>query len=97
MIADMTSAGLAPSTKAVYIQGVRGLAAHYRRSPDQLNEGEVRSYLLYLRDQRGVALGTYAPHHGGILYLFVPAYSFEGVLCLCRRAWRQVRQDGPCT
>jgi hypothetical protein len=70
MIADMTSAGLAPSTKAVYIQGVRGLAAHYRRSPDQLNEGEVRSYLLYLRDQRGVALGTYAPHHGGIRFLF---------------------------
>jgi integrase len=42
MIADMTSAGLAPSTKAVYIQGVRALAAYYRRSPDQLCEAEVR-------------------------------------------------------
>lgn len=55
MIADMTSAGLAPSTKAVYIQGVRALAAYYRRSPDQLCEAEVRSYLLHLRDERGVA------------------------------------------
>ena len=70
MIADMTSAGLAASTKAVYLQGVRGLAAYYGRSPDQLSEGEVRGYLLHLRDQRGVALGTYRPHHGGIQFLF---------------------------
>ena len=58
MIADMTSAGLAPSTKAVYLRGVRSLAAFYRRSPDQLSEAEVRSYLLHLRDQRGVARGS---------------------------------------
>ena len=59
MIADMTSAGLAPSSKEVYLRGVRSLAAFYRRSPDQLSEAEVRSYLLHLRDQRGVARGTY--------------------------------------
>lgn len=70
MIADMVSAGLAASTKAVYLQGVRSLAAYYGRSPDQLNEGEVRSYLLHLRDERGVAHGTYQPHHGGIRFLF---------------------------
>ena len=70
MIADMTSVGLAASTKAVYIQGVRVLAAYYRRSPDQLSEGEVRSYLLHLRDERGAARGTFQPHHGGIRFLF---------------------------
>jgi len=70
MIADMTAAGLSASTKEVYVQGVRGLAAYYRRSPDQLSEGEVRSYLLHLRDERGVARGTYAPHHAGIQFLY---------------------------
>jgi integrase/recombinase XerD len=70
MIADMASAGLAPLTQSVYLQGVRGLAAYYGRSPDQLSEGEVRSYLLHLRDQRCVALGTYRPHHGGIQFFF---------------------------
>jgi len=70
MIEDMTAAGLLASTKEVYVQGVRGLAAYYHRSPDQLSEGEVRSYLLYLRDERGVARGTYAPHHGGIQFLY---------------------------
>ena len=70
MIADMTAAGLSASTKEVYVQGVRGLAAYYRRSPDQLSEGEVRSYLLHLRDECGVARGTYAPHHAGIQFLY---------------------------
>lgn len=69
MIEDMRTAGLAPSTQAVYLQGVRRLAAHYRRSPDLLCEDEVRSYLLHLRE-RGVALGTFKPHHGGIQFLF---------------------------
>lgn len=69
MIEDMTLAGLAPGTQAVYIQAVRRLAAHYRRSPDQLSEDEVRAYLLALRD-RGVALGTFKTHHGGIQFLY---------------------------
>jgi len=41
MIADMTSAGLVPSTQERYIQAVRRLAAHYRRSPDQLSERDT--------------------------------------------------------
>ena len=69
-IADMRSAGLAASTQEVYIHSVRRLAAYYRRSPDLLSEAEVRSYLLHLRDERGVARGTYAPYHGGIRFLF---------------------------
>ena len=73
MIADMTTAGFSASTEEVYVQGVRGLAAYYGRSPDQLSEIEVRSYLLHLRDKRGVARGTYAPHHAGILFLYAHA------------------------
>ena len=65
MIEDMTLAGLAAGIQAVYIQAVRRLAAHYRRSPDQLSEDEVRAYLLSLRE-RGVALGTFKTNHGGI-------------------------------
>jgi hypothetical protein len=34
-----------------------------------LAEEEVRSYLLHLRE-RGAALGTFKPHHGGIQFLF---------------------------
>ena len=71
MIDDMVAAGLMPATQAAYIQAVRGLAKHYRRSPDELSEAEVRSYLLHLRDQRGVAHGTFQPYHAGIQFLYV--------------------------
>ena len=70
MIEDMTLAGLVPRTQDVYIQAVRRLAAHYMRSPDLLSEAEVRAYLLHLRDERGIARGTFKTNHGGIRFLF---------------------------
>ncbi len=69
MTEDMRVAGLAAGTQAVYIDGVRRLAKHYRRSPEKLSEEEVRAYLLGLRE-RGVALGTFKTHHGGIQFLY---------------------------
>jgi hypothetical protein len=69
MTEDMRGAGLAAGTQAVYIDGVRRLAEHYRRAPDELSEEEVRAYLLGLRE-RGVALGTFKTNHGGIQFLY---------------------------
>jgi hypothetical protein len=70
MIEDMTLAGLAPRTQEVYLQAARRLAAHYKRSPDVLSEEEVRAYLLHLRDERGIARGTFKTNHGGIRFLY---------------------------
>ena len=70
MIDDMRLAGFAERTRDVYIQAVRRLAAHYMRSPDVLSEEEVRAYLLHLRDERGVARGTFKTNHGGIRFLY---------------------------
>jgi hypothetical protein len=69
MIEEMKLAGLAPGTQTTYVQAVRGLAAQYRRAPDQLSEDEVRAYLLGLRE-RGVARGTFKTHHYGIQFLY---------------------------
>ena len=69
MIEDMRTAGLASGTQSLYLDAVRNLAAHYRRSPDELSEEEVRAYLLSLRE-RGVALGTFKTNHGGIQFLY---------------------------
>ena len=70
MIDDMRLAGFAERTRDVYIQAVRRLAAHYMRSPDLLSEEEVRTYLLHLRDERGIARGTFKTNHGGIRFLY---------------------------
>ena len=69
MIEDMTLAGLALGTQKIYIQAVRRLAAHYRRSPDQLSQEEVRGYLLGLRE-RGVARGTFKTSQYGLRFLY---------------------------
>jgi site-specific recombinase XerD len=69
MIEDMTLAGLAAGTQKIYIQSVRRLAAHYRRSPDQLSEEEVRAYLLGLR-QGGTARGTFKTSQYGLRFLY---------------------------
>ena len=69
MIDDMILAGLAEGTRKLYVQAVRRLAAHYRRSPDQLSEEEVRTYLLELR-QRGVARGTFKTGQYGLRFRY---------------------------
>ena len=69
MMEEMRVAGLAAGTQRLYLDGVRRLAKHYRRAPDQLSEAEVRAYLLGLRE-RGVALGTFKTNHGGIQFLY---------------------------
>ena len=51
MSEDMKLPRLVHGNQAIYIDAVRRLAAHFRRSPDRLSED-----LLGLRD-RGVALG----------------------------------------
>ena len=56
MIEDMSLAGLAIEERRekIYVQAVRRLAGHYRRSPDLLSEEETffRGYLLDLRQLR---------------------------------------------
>jgi hypothetical protein len=69
MIDDMKAEGLAGSTQVNYVQAVRRLAGHYHRSPDQLSEEEVRTYLLGLRE-RGLAQGTFKSYQGGIQFLY---------------------------
>jgi hypothetical protein len=69
MIEDMTLAGLASGTQELYVQAVRRLAGHYRRSPDELTEEEVRAYLVGLRE-RGVARGTFKTNHCGIQFFY---------------------------
>ena len=76
MIEDMTLAGLARRTQESYLYGVRGLAARYRRPPDQLSEEEVRTYLLELRE-RGAARGTFKTNHYGIQFLYMNTLGYD--------------------
>ncbi len=95
MIQDMFLAGLTEGTQENYVGAVRLLAAHYHLSPDQLTEGQVRDYLVYLREVKGIAKGTFQSYFGGIKFLYVntlgyewPLFTKKKLVCHVRNAFR---------
>ena len=58
MIEDMQLRGLSPRTQETYVSAVRRLAQHFNKPPDQLSEQELRSYFLYLKNERQGAVET---------------------------------------
>ncbi|MFH1135371.1 MAG: site-specific integrase [Pseudomonadota bacterium] len=71
MIEDMKLAGLSTKTQELYIAAVYGLAKHYMRSPDQLSEEDIRTYLLYLKDEKRRADGTLRICYYGIKFFYI--------------------------
>ncbi|MCP3877502.1 MAG: tyrosine-type recombinase/integrase, partial [Sulfitobacter sp.] len=57
-------------TKESYIQGVFGIAKYYRLSPDQLNDQQVRRYLVYLLDERNLTYSSANLALNAIRFLF---------------------------
>jgi integrase/recombinase XerD len=94
MIEEMTLAGLSAATQNAYIKAVRGLAAHYHRSPDQLSEEEVRSYLLAMRE-RGAARGTFKAAHYGIQFLYRNTLNRDWALFSKKRSASPSRSASP--
>lgn len=58
MIEDMQLRGLSPGTQRVYVRIIRDLAAYYNKSPDQIDAEELRAYLLYLKNEKGLSRGS---------------------------------------
>ena len=94
MIENMKLAGLSPATQDAYIKAVRALVAHYHRSPDQLSEEEVRSYLLHMRE-RGVARGTFKTSHYGIQFLYRETLDRDWALFSKKRSGNPSRSGSP--
>ena len=58
MIEDMQLRGLAVRTQEAYLLAVSQLAKHYRKSPDQIEEEELRQYFLFLKNEKQAARNT---------------------------------------
>jgi len=70
MIDDMTVRGMAQTTKKAYLQAVRSLAKHYRRSPEQVTDREVQQYLLHLMQERNLSWSTCNIATNGLRFLY---------------------------
>ena len=58
MIEDMQLRGFAKKTQDAYAGAVRQLAKHYGKSPDKINDEELRQYFLYLTNVKKVSRST---------------------------------------
>lgn len=80
MTEDLKLAGLVEGSSALYVRAVQQLAAYYMISPDRLTERQVQDYILYVRDDLGVAKGTFAPMFAGLKFFYVNTLAFDWAL-----------------
>ncbi len=70
MDADLKLAGRSESTRRKYIASAKLFVKHFMLPPDQLGEEHVRAFLLDLRENRKVAVGTYLIYLGALKFLY---------------------------
>lgn len=70
MVEDLQLRGLALKTQPCYVDAVKQLAQHDRRSPDQISDEELRQYFLFLLNEKQVADSTFRLHLYGITCLY---------------------------
>jgi len=70
MLEDMQLRGLALRTQEAYINAVFQLSKRLKKSPDQVNEEELREYFLYLKNEKRVAESTFAIALCGIKFFY---------------------------
>ena len=95
MIQDMKLAGLAEGTGREYLRAVRQLTAYYMIPPDRLSERQAQDYLLYVRDELGVAKGTFAPIFAGLKFFYVNTLGYEWPLLTKKKSASHARSGCP--
>jgi len=58
MIEDMTVRNLSAQTQASYVQYVSQLSRHFHKSPDKLDLEDIRTFLLYLANEKGLSVSA---------------------------------------
>ena len=58
LIEDMRIRNLAPSTQRAYVAQLVHFACYFRKSPDLLGPAEIRTYLIYLAQEKCLATSS---------------------------------------
>lgn len=69
-IEDLQLQGMSARTQQAYTRVVRLLSEHYRKSPDQVTEEELRQYFLYVKNTKGWSRATMTQSICGIKFFF---------------------------
>ena len=52
MAEDLRLAGYSPCTQRLYLHYAKNFAKHFMRSPEEMGEHELRTFLLHLLDRK---------------------------------------------
>ena len=73
------------------MDAVTGLARRYKKPPDQLNEEDVRQYLLYLERERHLSWNSLNVTASGLRFLYVDTLKWDPVEMVIPRRKAQTR------
>jgi len=90
METDLQLKGITPRTQAAYLREVRNLALYFKKSPAELEESEIKEYLLHLIRDKKISEGTYRFYYSGLKFLYKQTlkrdWVMEKILCPKRKA-----------
>ena len=84
MQADLQLIGITPKTQHIYLREVSNLAKYFNKPPEQLEENEVKEYLLYLLNKRNLSQGTYRFYVAGLKFFYRTTLKREEVVANIR-------------
>ena len=70
MAEDLKLSGYSPSTHRIYVHYAKNFAKHFMRSPAKMGEEEIRTFLLYLLDERKLSHDAYRQCHAALKFLY---------------------------
>jgi site-specific recombinase XerD len=70
MLVDLQLSGAKATTQRTYLREAENLAKYFHKSPEQLGEGELKEYLLYLMKERHLSEGTFRFYVAGLKFLY---------------------------
>jgi site-specific recombinase XerD len=78
MIEEMKLRNLAPRTIKIYTDQVAAFARYFGKSHEHLDKAEVRSYLLYLVEEKHVSWGVYNQNIAALRFLYEVTLDRQG-------------------
>ena len=70
MIQDLQLSGYSESTQSLYVNAVRQLCDHFKKSPGKITEEDLRDYFLYCKNVKKWSRSTFKVALCGIKFFF---------------------------
>lgn len=67
---DMRLTGFSPKTISCYLACMKNFTIHFRRSPDEMGQDEIRGYLSYLMEEKKASQSVISQSYSALKFFF---------------------------